>query len=205
MGLSLWKQLAAIILTYATKNEHELRQAACYGIGNLAKSGGASFAEISIQCLTNLATAVEIKEDKKKKDEWGAARDNAISSIGKILNYQANAVSFSGIWSKWLAYLPLKEDKAEAKLTHQFVVDTLIAKPELAVGANGELLGEIVRIFVAVYETKLINKTTKAKIVQAMKQISGFHAVVAILEDIYNNKLKESDKAILQKILKASQ
>ncbi len=203
LGIKTWKELVAVVLTYATKAEHELRQVASYGIGCIAKSGGAAFAEISVQCLTILAAAVEAKEDKKKYEEWQGARDNAIASIGKILKYQPSVVAFGDIWAKWLHYLPLKVDEPEARFAHQFVVDTLLASPEVAVGANGTLLGEIIRIFVGVYETKLVKKATKDDIVKAMKQLSGYSAVVAMLEDIYNHKLKPNDKAILAKIIAA--
>ncbi len=203
LGVGLWKQLATIVLTYLTRSEHELRQAACYGVGMMAKSGGPAFAELSVQCLTLLAAAIDIKQDKRKPDEWTSARENGISSIGKILKYQPATVTFGELWAKWLGYLPLKEDKPEAKFSHELVVETLLANPAAAVGVNGALLGEIIRIFVAVYDTKLTKKTTKAKIAQAMKQLSGYAELVPIMEDIYKNKLKPDDKAVLEKIINA--
>ena len=203
LGVTLWKQLANIILTYSTRAEHELRQAACYGIGSLAKSGGSAFAELSLLCLTTLATATEVKEDKKHKEEWLAAKDNAIASVGKILKYQPTAVNFTDLWPKWLRSLPIKEDQQEAKIVHEYVVDMLLNSPEVAVGANGSLLGEIIRIFIAVYDNKLVSKAAKAKITEALKKLSEYPAVLAILEDIYKSKLKAEDKAVLEKMMKA--
>ena len=203
LGATLWKQLASIILTYATRAEHELRQAACYGIGSLAKSGGAAFAEIAVQCLTTLGAAIEVKEDKKHHEEWAAARDNAVSSIGKIMKYQPTGAPVADLWPKWLRYLPIKEDKPEAKFAHEFVVDTLLANPEAAIGAGGALLGDIIRIFIGVYDNKLVSKAARGKISQALKQLSGHAAIVPMLEDIYKNKLKAGDKEVLEKILKA--
>jgi len=199
LGDTLWKQLAGIILTYATRAEHELRHAALYGIGSLAISGGYVFTDISVQCLTTLASAIEVKKDKEKIEEWTAARENAISSVGKILKYQPKTIPFGEVWAKWLSYLPISEDKAEAKLSHEFVIDTLMSNPEAAIGSNGNLLGEVIRILIAAYTKKLVTKVVRKKLIVALKQLVSNPGVAALLENL---KLGKDEKNILEKIVK---
>ena len=204
LGLETWKQFAVIILTYTSRVEHELRQAACYGVGALSQGGSTAFSEISLQCLTALAAAIEVKEDPKRKDEWLAARDNAISSIGKILKYQPTSVPFGDIWSKWVCYLPIKDDLPEAKFVHNFLAETIIANPESSLGSNGSLLGEIIRIFIKVHKGNLIKKIDKPKITAALKKLAENPTIAAMMDDIYKNNLRPEDKSIFEEIVKAN-
>eukprot|EP00831_Metopus_contortus_P021854 TRINITY_DN1985_c0_g1_i1.p1 TRINITY_DN1985_c0_g1~~TRINITY_DN1985_c0_g1_i1.p1 ORF type:complete len:588 (-),score=104.43 TRINITY_DN1985_c0_g1_i1:23-1786(-) len=203
LGEEVWRQIVPIILNYTTKQEPDLRQAACYGVGCLAKSGGTVFKEFAGQCLESLGKAIEIKIHSKTLEEGLEAKDNAIASIGKILKYQPTSVSFPEIWSKWLLLLPIKEDKDEAKDTHKFVVDTLIQYPEAAIGADGKLLGEIIRILVQVFETKLVSKETRHDIVKAIKQLSAHPTIATMLDDLYKTKLKAQEQKVLETIMKS--
>eukprot|EP00826_Nyctotherus_ovalis_P021889 TRINITY_DN1714_c0_g1_i2.p1 TRINITY_DN1714_c0_g1~~TRINITY_DN1714_c0_g1_i2.p1 ORF type:complete len:1100 (+),score=368.01 TRINITY_DN1714_c0_g1_i2:202-3501(+) len=201
LGEDLWKQLAVRILNYATHAEHAVRQAACYGVGALAINGGAAFSSICVQCLTTLASAVEIKKDEGRKDLWGGARDNAVASIGKILKHQSNTVSFGEIWSKWLHYLPITVDMDEGKDTHLFVVETVLNNPEMAVGSEGNLLPELIRVFIKIFNKKLIRKKEYPKLAQALKKLNEYPAIAALLDNYYKTKLSADDQATLQKIL----
>lgn len=203
LGEDLWKQFAVRIINYATYPDHGVRQAACYGIGALAQKGGSSFAGVCVQCLTTLASAIEIPKDKndEREDDWEAARDNAIASIGKILKYQGNTVSFGEIWARWLHYLPIKMDKDEAKPIHEFVIDTLLVNPEMAIGTNGDLLADILRISVSIYSKKLIKKAVYPKLAQALKKLNEFQAIAALLDELYKTKLEPEKQATLKEIL----
>jgi len=205
LGEELWKQLAVRILNYATSENHEVRQAACYGIGALAQEGGSVFGSICVQCLTTLAAAIEIKKDSTDKDSWSSARDNAIASIGKILKYQPNTVSFGEIWSKWLHYLPLKTDRDEAKIIHEFVMDTLLSNPEMAIGADGSLLKKIIRIIIAIFDKKLIKKKLYPKLAQALTKLNQYPSIATALDNIYKTELDSNDQGTLQRIVKYAQ
>lgn len=202
LGATLWKQLAETVLQYVGRPEHELRQAACYGVGNLAKCGGVLFPEIAVYCLTVLAAAVEIKEDKKKQTLWVGAKESAIVAIGKILKYQTGAVPFAEIWGRWLAYLPVKEDENEAKEVHGFVAEHTLSSPDSAIGPSGANLFHLIRIFVTVYPTDLVTVEAKTKIAAAIKQLGANPAVAPMLEDIFAKQLRPREKEMLQAIIK---
>jgi len=203
IGVELYNQLAAILIKYAVRPENDLRQAACYGIGSLSKASIDVFKVIAIQCLTALAAAAEIKVNVDDKIGLCSARDNAISSIGKILKHQESSIPFADIWSKWLCYLPICVDKEEAMFAHGFVADTLISKPEIAVGPNGSLLGEILRVFIEVYRRNMISEEGKVKMLQALKKLSEYPAIATLMNNICENQLTPERKQILVKMLQS--
>ena len=91
------EDLQVIINTICSFCDHPSaanRQASSFGIGLIAKHGGESFHDYSQLCLNSLKKAIDVTETEKvKKDDgkladFNFARDNAISSIGKILKYQ---------------------------------------------------------------------------------------------------------------------
>ena len=203
LGVDLYKSFAAIFIEFTTRPDNELRQVACYGIGSLSKGGATIFGEIAAQCLTALAAAIEFKDDTKNKYTFNVARDSAISSIGKILKYQATTIPFPEIWPKWICYLPICTDTEEAKFAHEFVADTLINKPEIAVGPNGNLLGEILRIFIGIYRTGLISKEGKSNMVQALKELSKYPTIAALMNEIYEKSLTDENKETLRAMLQS--
>jgi uncharacterized protein (DUF433 family) len=203
LGDDLYKSFATIFIGFSTKPDNELRQMACYGIGALSKGGATVFGQIAIQCLTALGTAIEFKGDIKNKYSFNAARDNAISSIGKILKYQATSIPFSELWSKWICYLPICIDVNEARFVHEFVADTLISKPEIAVGPNGSLLGDILRVFIGIYRTGLISKDGKGKMVKALKELSKYPTIAGLMNEIYEKSLTDENKDTLRTMLQS--
>lgn len=203
LGPDTYKQLAAVLIKYAVQPEHEVRQAACYGIGALGKAGGETFGAIALQCLTVLAAAAEVKMNMVDKYGFSAARDNAISSIGKILKYQEHAVPFAAIWPKWICYLPIGTDREEARFVHEFVADTLIEKPEIAVGADGGQLKEILRIFIEIHGKSLISKEGEQKVSRALKELGKYPAIAAIMNNIYEKELSPESKSVLSTMLQS--
>lgn len=80
-----------------------------------------------------------IPKGAEKEKSFGHCRDNAISSIGKIIKHHAEAIgSLQNCIDFWVNYLPLKFDKPEAIIQHEFFIDILLNKPELILG-NGDV------------------------------------------------------------------
>lgn len=81
------------IIKFCGASDPALRQAACYGIGMMAKHGGLAYTSVNDNCLQGLKIALEytmtnaIKGKKQKEKKFNYARDNAISALGKIIRY----------------------------------------------------------------------------------------------------------------------
>jgi hypothetical protein len=89
-----YANVATQIIKFCASPVAALRQAAAYGIGVMAKNGGAAFATVVNDCLLGLKTAIDfampatIKEKKSKVKQFHHAKDNAVSALGKVVRYQ---------------------------------------------------------------------------------------------------------------------
>jgi len=91
----LYPTVAPQIIAFCQDPIPSLRQAACYGIGMMAKHGGEFFSAVRDICLQGISATVAMQppHDKTAKvKHFMHARDNAISALGKILKYQRPCV-----------------------------------------------------------------------------------------------------------------
>lgn len=89
-----YANVAGQIIKFCSSPVAALRQAAAYGIGVMAKNGGAAFATVVNECLLGLKQAIDyqmpaaIQEKKSKAKQFKHAKDNAVSALGKVIRYQ---------------------------------------------------------------------------------------------------------------------
>lgn len=114
------------VCSFVTSKNSSLRQAAAYGVGVIAKSSGAEhFGPIMQDCCQalkggiDLAATGKIKEKKLKLNQFNHARDNAIASLGKIIQYRQDTLAtdpaMAGqLLQYWLNCLPITNDLEEA-------------------------------------------------------------------------------------------
>jgi len=129
------------VCSFVTSKTSSLRQAAAYGVGVIAKSSGAEhFGPIMQDCCQalkagiDLAATGKIKEKKLKLNQFNHARDNAIASLGKIIQYRQDTLAtdpaMAGqLLQYWLGCLPITNDLEEAfgqvEYLAEFVVTNL--------------------------------------------------------------------------------
>ncbi|CAI7776152.1 unnamed protein product [Closterium sp. NIES-54] len=76
-----------------------------------------------------------------------SATDNAISALGRLCEHQAHAPFDSAhVLSVWLAYLPIREDRAEAKVAHAQLCGLLERSDARILGPNNQNLPHIVGV-----------------------------------------------------------
>ena len=63
------------------------------------------------------------------------AKDNAVSSIGKIIKHQGGTVDLNQTVNYWFQQLPLRADKEESKANNDLLADILQSQPALILGA----------------------------------------------------------------------
>jgi hypothetical protein len=91
----------------------DVRQASVYGVGVMAAALGANFTPHVPSALA--AMAAVIQAPNARDEDNISATENAISSLGKILEWQRVAVpSPEAVAPQWLAMLPLTEDTARS-------------------------------------------------------------------------------------------
>ncbi|MCJ1311017.1 hypothetical protein MMC25_004687 [Agyrium rufum] len=110
------------------------RQAACYGIGQLADKGGPNWADFLAESLPLLFAVCSIPTSRE--DDHVYATENACAAIAKILHRNASKVqNQQEIVTHWLNTLPVINDEEAAPHAYGFLV-TLIDSQNPAVLAS---------------------------------------------------------------------
>ena len=162
-----WPSLCEALLRYSTSESDSVRQAACYGLGQLAyRTSPSEFCNYSASVLQALSVAISLPLGKSARAH-GQARDHALAALGRVIHYQGNCIDYAHWVSYWVRKLPLKYDKTEARVAHDMLADITTQQ----VPNKGELLPQIVRVFGDVLETKLLAAHTVPKVKVFFQQL----------------------------------
>jgi hypothetical protein len=189
-----WNALAEALFVYSTDQDDAVRQAAVYGVGVLATHTSVEkFNPWASKVLQILDQSMHIPVQKSKKSH-AHARDNAISSLGKVIKYQSSNLDLSVVIPAFVGVLPLRHDKVEARMMHDLLADLSLSHSSLVFGGNYERLSQVVNVFSNVLETKLCDAGTVPKIKQIIvslqgANVPGLNEVIAGLTDLQKTKL----------------
>lgn len=189
---NIWMDIARIILSYSDCKVTELRQAACYGIGEFCKHTVKNFNIYANDCLEALSRSLAVNADGEDDEEWGHARDNAVAALGKIIKHQNANVDIS-IWiPKWLNLLPLKYDVSESVNQHTLLVEILLTSPTLVLDNDNSNLPKILRILAKIYDTKFSSTELDKNILTMfnnVKQNPNLHQFVMLAKENCDSKV----------------
>ncbi|XP_054167473.1 importin-5-like [Oppia nitens] len=131
------------LLSSGIQSPHaEIRQAAAYGIGVLAKHGGLSFARTSTECIPLLVQM--INDPNARLAENITATENAISAVTKILQFNNSQVDVDNVLPVWLSWLPVWEDEEEIPHIYGFLYSLLEGNHSVIMGPSNSNLPHIV-------------------------------------------------------------
>ncbi|CAI5949010.1 unnamed protein product, partial [Closterium sp. NIES-65] len=150
----------------------EIRQSAAYGIGICAQHGGAAFTPYVPDTVARLGQVVSSGDSKSELSV--SATDNAISALGRLCEHQAHAPFDSAhVLSVWLAYLPIREDRAEAKVAHAQLCGLLERSDTRILGPNNQNLPHIVGVLLEVLKagTDLATEETNKRAVTLLRSL----------------------------------
>ena len=136
-----------LLMGSADMEDSGMRQCCVYGLGVCAAVGGALFAPAVPAALQALQTCVGHKDSLKRDNR--AATDNAVSAVGKIAEHCSMACNASDVLGQWLAFLPLKTDREEARVVHEQLCRLLENENMRAalLGADGSRLPKVLAVF----------------------------------------------------------
>eukprot|EP01123_Difflugia_compressa_P007967 TRINITY_DN225_c0_g1_i1.p1 TRINITY_DN225_c0_g1~~TRINITY_DN225_c0_g1_i1.p1 ORF type:complete len:1096 (-),score=260.74 TRINITY_DN225_c0_g1_i1:411-3698(-) len=170
---SFFNNFVILMLQYATDSHPGVRQAACYGLGACAKNGGTLFKPMVLQTLDVLLKVITA-HGSRDDEKTAPPTENAISSIGKIIQYQSDVVSdkLPMLVDAWVSWLPIEVDVIEAKVVHQQLCEFIKNMNALVFGPNGKNLPLILNIFGRIVDTELVNGETTILIKEILTQMS---------------------------------
>ena len=147
-----------------------IRQAAAYGTGLLAEHSPELFLQILPTVINRLNAVITHKDSRSKS--MVHATENAISAIGKIIQFHAAEIDVKQVLMIWLSYLPVSEN-SEAVVIYQQLCTFFVRHTEIILGENFVNLPKILGIFADILGTTLITPATFQTIVSILKQMQA--------------------------------
>jgi hypothetical protein len=191
-----WLALQEALVRFADSKDDSVRQAAVYGLGQLAtKSPPATFQQSAQLVLLALERSLQVPAGKNTKT-YGNARDNAVAALGRIIKHQHSNVDVATLIPSWLKMLPLKHDKVEAKSMHDFLVELVNDAPQYVLGSQQENLGLVVSVFSDVIYTKCLGELTQKKVKKFFAELRNsampqLPEIWGRLSDLQKNKITQ--------------
>jgi len=170
-SLPLFQHFVPFIIQAIGDPDAGVRQAAVYGIGLIMQNGSTHVASIVPDVANRLN--VVISHPESRKEENINATENAISAIGKILQYQSTSVDVQSLTNMWLSWLPVTEDKIESRVTYGLLCHFIETSNAYIFGQNFSNLPKILSIFGEILETDLIDETIERRIKSILKQLQS--------------------------------
>lgn len=101
-------------------DDYQVRQMSAYGVGVVAIALGPDFAPHIQQALMNLNKVITAPDAFQDLNKF--VTENAISSIGKIMESQSAGLDHFQIFANWVQLMPLRTDKIEACTCHKILL-----------------------------------------------------------------------------------
>jgi hypothetical protein len=166
----------------------------------MAEKFGDEFPKYAESILKALEVANSFQKKKEEQEpRFRNVKDHITIVIGKIIRSQSQCLPDLGAAvSNWIKGLPIKFERKEGRAQHEFLVDVVQLKPELAFGGE-ELrnLNDIIRIFVEIIDTKFSTDKMKIEILRIFSKLASdekfqkpFTQAIAALEKTQQIKLK---------------
>lgn len=170
-GVSYQKFYLPLLTTGILDKNKEIRQAALYGIGQLAQQNGSTFLEYFQGVIPSIIQMVNHPE--ARTDDFIMATENGISAICRILKYCPQIANYDIVLKCWLDWLPIWEDEAEVPIVMEFLLQLIEQNNATVMGPNSSNLPRLVAIVAEVFARSVIEVNTDVgmKLVSFLKQV----------------------------------
>lgn len=184
MGLQYQKYYLPLLSNGVLDKNKEIRQAALYGIGQLAQQHGARFLEYFQSIIPTIVQMINHPE--ARTDDFIMATENGISSVGRILKYCPQIANYNEILKCWVEWLPIWEDEVEVPVVMEFLLQLIEQNNQTVMGPNSSNLPRLVAIVAEVFARSVIevNSEVGIKLISFLKQVHANPAVNSCLSTL---------------------
>lgn len=163
-----------MLLDAGSDREPTLRQCAVYGLGVAAQHRPELFRPRLPEALALLLAVVQAPGARSEEAEM--ATENAVSALGKLLEFHADALPDGGaVGSAWVSALPLRADTVEAKAVHEQLLRFLDRSDARVLGDVNQHLPRVVQVLVEVLSKgdELVEPEAAARMVALLQQMQA--------------------------------
>lgn len=159
-----------------------VRQAAIYGLGLISQNVKAIVPQYFPRIWAAVNKSLDIPQGKSKNVEFRAAKENTVSTIGKILKDHGSLLGaqLDSVFLNWVSLLPLTTDHEEAVITHTFFMDVLVNNPNAVLGASLQNLAKVIEVLTESYKTKNSTGELDQRIPIVLKNLAAQENVKAL-------------------------
>lgn len=135
------------------------------------------------------------------KDAYNHARDNAISSLGKVLEAQSAVLADPvATFDYFVTTLPIDHDNEEAKEMNEFLANALAQDPKVVLGENFERLPKIMDILGKQLIEEYMTEETQNKFRTFFSQVTATPELATLVQAEFA-KLSEIAQSRFQNVL----
>jgi len=162
-----------------------VRQAAIYGVGQIAEKVPAYFGNVCANALGRLVKTLQ-RPDAKDEDNLSAT-ENAVGAIGRICaHHGARAdVPVQTLLPMWLSFLPIRDDMIEAYIVHRQLCTLVSGKNSMLLGPNNARLPQVLKVMCEILVEELADEPTRktiAGLVISMKSAVSAQVLQGIVQ-----------------------
>lgn len=187
-----------LLLSGLSDRDANIRQCCVYGLGQAAQKRPDAFRPHAAPAVAGMLAMIQAPDARSEDNE--NATENAISALGKVLEFQADCVDPTAA-TLYLNSLPLKEDESEARIVHAQLLRLVQASDPRILGEGNSNLPQIVKVMVQVLSRgdALVEKETAASMATLLKQMQA--ALPSEVFQGFVSQLKPKQLSTLQTIL----
>lgn len=177
-----------------------VRHAAVYGIGAMALVLKEMFKQCVDDSMKILYESMNVPRGAEDEEVYKATKDNTASAIGKVIKATWGVHSEEALKqmiNKWLGLLPLKADKVEAIIMHEFFLD-ILEKYRGIILNQVENLEKVLKIISAIWKTKSSNDVLNVRMTALLQAWMNDPQLKAAMADV---KLSEKQQTWIKKCL----
>jgi importin-5 len=191
-------QVVPLLLAGCADRDERVRQCCAYGLGQAAEHRIEAFRPHVSLALQAVLAIVQAPDSRSEENE--TATDNAISSLGKLLEFHPEAVD-PALGALWLSYLPITADEIEARVVHAQLLRLVQKSDPRVLGVGNANLQKLVEVMVRVLAKgdKLIDSENAGGMATLLRQMQA-----ALPAEVFNGfvaSLKPKQQATLQAVL----
>lgn len=177
----------------------DIRQAAMYGIGQLAQQCGPTFIDYFQSVIPSMVQMINHPE--ARTDDLIMVTENGIAAVCRILKHCPQIASYNDLLKCWLDWLPIWEDDAEVPVVMEFLLQLIEQNNPTVMGPNSTNLTRLVAIVAEVFARSAIATTSEVgmKLVSFLRQVHANPAVNSCL-----NQLSAPQQKAVQEVLTSS-
>jgi len=161
------------LIKYSKDQHPAVRQACTYGFGVVSEHGGQAIKPYLEKIFNILLEVILAQDSRSKKNVYPT--ENAISSIGKIIQFQPQFLGnkLPEVMQQWLSFLPIESDIIEAKSVNERICNFIQSDHPYIFGDNYSNLPKILSIFSHSILTKYAKKETSEQMISLLFQMKS--------------------------------